>query len=219
MGQYTKDKKYYMPDIIFPEFNKNGSVDITLTKEEFEVCDYESHRRWSNTKSGIYGSGMINSIQDPCRAERIGLYGEMAYAKIFADKVDCVYRWLGDKQDFILFDNKVDVKCASNDRQVGLIYYINPEGKYIHLDKDIYVFGNLLEENLIEKRCKVQLFGWCLFDDIKSRNEVRPARFKASPHFNLEMPYSLLNSIYTLHSLYACINKYDTEVKQYEFGL
>ncbi len=126
-------------------------IDVELTLEEQAKAREYSSYRWSNTKTGKYGKGILNTKDDKFKVERIGLLGEIAFAKLFNLKTDFEYRKGGDKYDFVLNGKAIDVKVAAKfpEYRKGLILRRSERGYEIKVSKDIYVFGYLKSESIV----------------------------------------------------------------------
>lgn len=171
---------------------------IEIPPTLYEKCDLCSQNRWSNKKKGIYGRGLINNIDDPCRAERIGLLGEAALAQYINRKVDYDYKEGGNPFDFSLNKWKIDIKTAAQNYGCGLIRAKNQYGDVIELTSDIYVFAYIEKDNRREKEATVILKGWLGRDDVK-KCPIMPARI--GQHYNYQINYAQLKSIDTLKSV------------------
>lgn len=151
--------------------NINGKsvicIKVTLRKKEYELCETAAQNYWANTKKGNYGKGLCNSQDDPYKPVRIGLIGQMAFSKILGTPVDLSYRQFGDEYDNLIDGYKIDIKCATQNFGNCLIYYKNEWGKIIKLDKDIYVFSFLENEDRQNKKATVIIVGYLLKDEIK----------------------------------------------------
>lgn len=140
------------------------SVDVT--DEEYDLCEHHSHKFWSNDKPGAYGKGLANTESDSAKVTRIGLLGQMAFAKIFNQPMDFEYREKGDKYDNKIGSWTYDIKCAMRNYGRGLIYHTNEWGTKLPLDKNIYVFSFLQSENKEEKRATIIFVGFALQEDV-----------------------------------------------------
>lgn len=173
----------------------NNTFKVTITSDEYEKCCLASCNRWSNKKKGEWGRGMINSVADPHRVERIGLIGECAFGQAFNLPVNFSYMQGGDEQDFMLKNLSVNVKVSARNYGKGLVKRIDASGRKIPLKHDVYVFGYIENKNV------VYLMGFALKKDIINRPLV-PSLLKDKKHLNQEVYYSELKSIVKLHELY-----------------
>lgn len=165
---------------------------VIVSGDDWSLCHEASKHRWSNEKTGHYGSGMANTANDEFRVTRIGLIGEVAFGKIFDLEVDFGYRKGGDKSDFVMGPEKlVDVKTATCLQRYarGLIYAKSEGGVVIPLKADIFVFSFLEKESKEEKAAIVNFVGY----EVKSVIEkIIPVlgRKIGSKHMNYEIKYS-----------------------------
>lgn len=171
---------------------------IQISSKLYEKCRKHSQNRWSNKKKGFFGRGIINSNDDPCKVERIGLLGEAALALYIDQKVDYKYRDDGTPFDFNIGGFNIDLKTASRNYGCGLIRAISDRGANIELKSDVYVFAYLEGENKEEKSASIVLTGWLERCKIQTQSVV-PAR--VGRHFNYECKYTDLNPIETLKNL------------------
>lgn len=168
---------------------------IQIPPKLYEKCNLCSQNRWSNKKTGHFGRGLINSKDDPCKVERIGLLGEAALAQYINQKVDYEYKEGGTPFDFNLNGLNIDIKTAARNYGCGLIRAVSDRGSVVELKSDIYVFAYLEVENRDEKMATVVLTGWeekCKIEKMKTV----PARI--GNHLNYELSYQNLNPIETL---------------------
>jgi len=122
--------------------SSDDAISVVVKGVEYDVAKEYSSKMWSNSKRGEWGVGLANSVRDPFRVERVGLLGEIAFAKIFGLSVDLTYRPSGDDQDFKLFNClSVNVKTSTRNYGCGLVKVRSETGIDIPLRQDIYVFG------------------------------------------------------------------------------
>lgn len=203
---------YTVDPVVSPIISKkkthNGKVTecyiVDLEKHEWKACHEASigDRFWGNSKSGAYGKGLCGSDDDPYKPARIGLIGQVAFAKLFYQKADLEYRNGGDSHDTMLGGATVDIKCATRDRGEGLIQKTNEFGAENPqaLSKDIYVFGFVEYEDMKEKEATVAFVGFAFRWDVAQCKVADGYRGKG--HKNYVVPYSGLHSITKLRSLY-----------------
>lgn len=167
---------YYKPIAITEYIYDDNKLLILIEKDDYAKCLIESSNRWSNTKTGSYGSGAINTSNDPHKAERIGLLGEMAFAKLLNLSVDCNFRQYGDTCDFIINNKSIDVKTSSSNNQINYI-------KTGTLKNNIYVFCSLIEE---EKNTNaiISINGW------QKHSNIKKLPHKISPINSIEKWYN-----------------------------
>lgn len=174
-----------------------------------------STNRWSQNKSrSFYNNGILNTAEDPAKAERVGLLGEIAVASLIGSEVNFSYVHGGDGHvDMEVNGWKLESKCAARDYGAGLIYSVNAQGRHIPLVSDLYVFSYLVSEDKTEGTALIEMCGWCNRETIESQPLVKGRR-RESLHYNREIGYSDLQPIVSsrkdlenmLHSRYRLIN-------------
>ena len=180
----------YLPTKILPDNCtikvKKKDIDVfsvDITQNDYQVCD--NFIMWGSTKKGKWGEGLINSEEDKKKAERTGLLGEMAFAKVFGLPVNIDYCEGGKDYDFILSCViKIDVKTAARRPKynAGLV-------RCNKLKADIYVFAYIKDENRDEKTATVILVGWDYASNIMRQKRNRA---KIGYHENYELDYANL---------------------------
>lgn len=170
-------------------------VQVLVKGEEYAICEESSRNRWSNTKTGHYGKGMINTESDAHRVERTGMLGEMALAKLFNLDVDIRYIHMGDKYDFIIGGSAtLDVKTATKNIGSGLIYARkNRLAPVMELTKDIYVFAFIEYDDLSSKEAMINIVGYIKGKDIS--DDLYQGRAQGSEHYNYEVSYFKLKPL------------------------
>lgn len=158
------------PNIKFFQFGgkkEKPCVAVEIANEDYHICNEYSigKKFWGNSKKGAYGKGLCQSKDDPYKPRRIGLLGEVAFGKIFGLPVDIEYKKFGDKQDFILNEQKINVKTATWNRGDCLLVY-KKDGKLVPLTQDIYINCFIEEENREKEVATVILVGYILKKDI-----------------------------------------------------
>ena len=167
---------------------------VKIELDEYAACVEHAKNRWSNKKKGQWGSGMINTAEDPYRVERLGLIGEFAVAKIKGWSVDLAYRKEGDKQDFLVNNIRINAKNSSPEsyshegKHVGLI-------KTNQLVQDVFVFTHTYFDDREDNIAGVVVLGWIYRDKVLEL-DARPGMSirRKSPlydatHYNYEVPY------------------------------
>jgi hypothetical protein len=205
------EPKYYKPKFVIPvvqeiEFyvGKRRCFVVEIEGEEYDVVVEASKDRWSNSKKGNYGTGLINTDKDPCYAERTGLLGEFGAAISFNLSVDISYQEGGDKGwDFLLFGAKLDTKNEAKlyPYEVGWVYAVNDWNKPVPLKSDIYVFSYTLEERRRERHASIVMVGYATKDMIEE-SPLKPGVRKGSKHKNREISFGKLRPIGELWNLY-----------------
>jgi len=189
----------------FPEYIKNPQVVqrtfdgvekdcylVEISGKDYKICEDTSHKFWCNSKPGAYGAGFLNTKDDPSKTTRIGLLGQMAYAKLFNDSVDISYKEFGDKYDNLIGRFKVDVKCPSYNYGNAKVQRINSKGITIEVDKDFYVVSFVESENKNDKKAVIVMVGFVLKDYVEKAKLVSGVGNK---HFNCEIWYKDVKSI------------------------
>jgi len=167
--------------------NKTRTVAcVEITGKDWEMCYENSFNRWSNTKTGEYGDGIINRQEDPRRTERVGLLGETGWASLTGGQVDITYLEKGDVSDITFNGLLTDIKMSDRDYGKNYIMCITERGRYIELKSDLYVFGYVIEESILRKFAKLVYTGW------QSQDYVINLPKKKSPvpscsHYNYEV--------------------------------
>lgn len=171
---------------------------IKITPRLYKKIEKYSQNRWSNKKTGHFGRGLINSKDDPCRAERIGLLGEAALAQIIDRKVDYEYKEGGVPFDFRLNNLKIDIKTAGKNYGVGLIRAKTAEGKVLTLKSDVYAFGYIIKDDRDNKIAEIEILGYLRKEEIEKCNIVKA---RVGNHLNYEISYDKLSPIETISKL------------------
>ena len=170
---------------------------VRVTGSEYTACETAASNRWSNKKKGVWGKGIINTDEDPHKAERVGILGEVALSKLISVPADLEYREKGDKQDFVYKNKKIDVKTNFylNSKQVGYIKcalfnkntYTATKVLFSHFDKDIFVFSFLDKEDRKNKEAVICFIGFIFRSDLCMKY-IEPGHYKSN-HLNFEIPY------------------------------
>jgi len=185
-------EQFYTPKKVQPQKQlvRGKMVDVIVVEgEEYDICKEHSQNRWSNKKTGEWGRGLNNTKEDPAKVERVGLFGEMAFAKILGLSVDITYRENGDKgADFMICDQKLNIKTAMRDYGKLLV-------KVNQLTSDLYVEGLLIEEDSVNKKATVAITGYCTRQALVDKPTVPAMK---GNHQNKEMPRNELLSIEAL---------------------
>jgi hypothetical protein len=168
-------------------------LEVIVEGKDYDVCDNFSKAMWANKKKGKWGSGLINSEEDERKAERTGLLGEIAFAKIFGFPIDIEYCKGGKSNDFLSCVNTkdgitIDIKTAARRPKynAGLVRCTNGWGKPAKLSADIYVFGYVESEDRRNKLSKLIMVGWDYKTNIMKHKKNRA---KMGNHYNYEVEY------------------------------
>lgn len=169
---------------------------------EYDDCLSYAKDRWSNEKTGEWGGGVIDN------PVFCGLLGEFAFAKCSGyQKVDLSYRKGGDKYDFKINTDTVNVKNSTENsgahhvRYVGLI-------KENQLIQDIFVFTHTLDVDDERKTALIALLGWVKKTEILALHEKAKAynpngiiyatERDSGGWRNYEFPFSMTHELDTL---------------------
>lgn len=174
-------------------------IEVSLNSDDYVLAEAAAKNMWSSSKTGVYGSGLLNSSSDKFKTERIGRLGEVALSKLFYLPIDSKFREMGDDNDFSFLGIKIDVKTANRDYGKLLVYAQNERGKEIPLKSDIYVAAILTYESLELKKATIIFKGWCNQTQLVQGGRVPAMK---GTHKNWAIDYSNLNSI---ESLFFCI--------------
>lgn len=167
--------------------------EVSVEGAEYQLCVDHATNMWANDKVGEWGEGLINSAADPCRTERTGTLGEMAFAKVFGLDIDLSYRTGGDSYDFLLEDQyKVNIKSAARNYGKALVKAATKGGLSIKQDADIFVFAFIKDEDRKQSFASVVIVGYERGSVIRSL-PLSPA-IKGS-HQNYQLDYSDLKPI------------------------
>lgn len=172
-------------------------ITVKLTPQEWDICDEVSKNYWSSKKGGVYGKGIINTEDDKTRVERVGLLGEMAFAKISGLPMNVSYKEQGDDYDFRFDGGTIDVKNASRLPPYKQMLVFGKHGnnsKPLELKSDYFVSSFLAFEDRDAKKATIIIVGFCTKDELLSQGLVR-ARAKKCSHYNYERHYRDLHPI------------------------
>ena len=161
---------------------------VDLCEADIVLARNLSSEMWVNTKKGEWGSGLINTKDDPYRAERIGRMGEIAFSKLTGLPVNISYIKGGDKCDFTLEDGRtVNIKTAAKlyEYRAGLIRATTSNLNRVVLHNDLYIFSYVDDVAVI-------IVGYQTRGNIELR---QMSEAKKGSHLNYEIPYSELCSI------------------------
>jgi hypothetical protein len=172
-------------------------VDINPT--EYKECEDFAKLMWANNRQGPWGRGMVNNEKDPYLAERSGLLGEMAVAKILDLSVNTTYKVGGDATDFIINGFPTDVKTAITDHGALLIKATkgaNPTNR-LELRNDIYIAAYVLNDDRENKFAKIAVMGF-FEKSLINESYFKKARRPGMEFWNWDIPYTDLNNIGSL---------------------
>ena len=185
--------KLYRPSpeeatVIFADYEgvRMEAFAIDVGGQDYMVCEEHSKKRWSNKKTGFYGSGIMNTDEDPYRVERIGLLGEVAFGKIFDWPVDLTYRKGGDKNDFQIGDISIDVKTSFSESGKSRVLHTNSRGKKVISYKDLYVVSFLDFDYPDLAHAAIIFVGYVTRGYLEDRSVV-PAPHPKATHLNQEI--------------------------------
>ena len=177
---------------------------IVISGTNYLDCVDNSSNRWSNTKTGSYGKGVMNNKKDPRKVERVGLLGEQAYAIYFNKEVDFSYRRGGDDYDFQLGPFTVDVKTTTMTNK-AVFKYCQKSGRRVYPKCDIYVAAQLLEEQPENEVATVCLHGWLSKNELDTLATIEPGIYGYIEGEKGWLNYALyFNNLRTIEGLYQC---------------
>lgn len=168
-----------------------------VDEDAYAAVSEASHNMWCSRKGGRWGAGLANSDEDPCKVERTGLLGEMAFGIMFGRPVNLDFKPHGFDYDFEVDGYRIDVKTSTkrpND-DIALIRCESDGGKEISLISDLYVFAYIDDEDRDSGWARVCVVGGLTKEKILEYPKV-PAR--KGNHRNYEIPYGDLESIVEL---------------------
>ena len=178
---------------------RRGDMEVCMVEisgEEYQRCEEFSHNIWANKKKGNWGKGMVNTVEDFHRVERVGSLGEISLAKLVNSQVDFSYKEGGNETDLILRSKfKSEIKTATHNYGQGLIRAVDDRGRSVPLLSDIYVFGYLDEEDVDNKYARVGIVGFEIKKNIIKLDMVPAIRGK---HLNYAIMYHKLQPILKL---------------------
>jgi hypothetical protein len=180
-------------------------IKVFINLSEYSSCEDFSQSCWTtekikNNSGDKYSVGVCSAEDDPYFPIRVGKLGEVAFSKYFGLKVDFGYKYRGDSFDFKLGHFTVDIKTSIKNYGKGFIYCKSSTGCNIPINKDIYVFSYLEQEDRVNKFANICLVGYCIKKDIK----YFPVRqgYKGSNHRNYEISFDKLVDIQNLKNWY-----------------
>jgi hypothetical protein len=188
-------KPIIQPQIVKEFFNgkEKECILVKIEGDEYTACDAASRHFFASKKKGEYGKGFLNTLSDPCKTERVGLLGQMAFGKVVDEPVDLMYREGGDDQDNLICERfKVDIKCASRNYGANLIQKKTEFGKEMKNDNHIYVGSFMHSENVKEKIAEITLVGYFMKKDFTDE-KIAPAR--RGSHINYEFLFEEMHPI------------------------
>jgi hypothetical protein len=175
-----------LKDLEDKPFHKECIV-VAITGEEYDVCDDRSQGEnfKANSNPGTFGKGLISSKDDQFKTVRIGLLGQMAFGKVFGLDVDIAYREKGDEFDFMLGDNKADIKCASQPHKINpynLEQHTRESGRIKPINKEYYVQSFLDYEDREGKKAIVVLVGYVTKKDVEESQKIKSSYAEFTNH-------------------------------------
>lgn len=185
---------------------------VPVDSDSYEYADRISHHLWTKEKKrGKYNDGCINTKDDPSRATRTGLLGEMAFASVFDQEVDLKYRKGGSPYDFILETVKgpfsIDLKTSHavyKTRTQSLIKSKSSRGHRVRLKSQIYVAAYIDSEDRLNGCADVVLIGFQTNTGIKKLPDVQ-SPVRGGRWYNKELNYTDLHPILDLCKLSTTI--------------
>jgi len=201
-GRSSDQELIFHPERTEPDWLPFGAFGKTLrcaygevSGELYSVIAEEAFKQWSQTKTGDYGVGVGNTLDDKAKIERVGKLGEIVFAKFTGLPVDFTYREGGDRgYDFEVNNITFDMKTALRNYGAGLVKAISENGIKLELRADNYIFGFRVEENREDGFIKVAIVGWQTKEWILEKAKIHDAKARkkdGSPcdWQNYEVPY------------------------------
>lgn len=186
-------KNFYNPNTF--KMEEKECIRVIIDGEDYRICEDSSKNRACSEKLPCtYNDGIINSIEDQRKVERVGMLGETAVAKITNSYIDNVYRRGGDDYDFTSSFGTYDVKCSSAigfKRSLIFRNYIGKE-KIYDLKCDFYISAYVEYEDREKETATVILVGYV------ERSEVEKCEIKEGvgrKHLNYVIQYGITRSI------------------------
>ena len=169
-------------------------MEISVSGKDYIECEEASHNLWCNSKTGHYGSGILNNQSDPRKTERIGLLGEKSFSLATGLSCDFSYKRNGDSGDFLIQNIRIDVKTSAKypTYKAGLIYAEHENGVAIELKSNIYVFAYLKSEDTIKKLATISFLGYTYRETILQLQKVPAIKGK---HKNYQVSFDSLKPI------------------------
>lgn len=192
---------YYPEHLEYPDttiLKQDGryveAMSVKIEGEEYAVCVMASldDNYWANSKPGEYGQGLLRERGDEFKTVRTGLLGQMAFAKLFGDRLDIQRREGGDEYDNLISSYKIDIKCAARNYGRTLV---RCSGRGYEINKDFYVGGFIEREEREHRWARVIMVGW--FDREYVLNQPRVDAIRGS-HKNKEMWFSEMRPLTSL---------------------
>lgn len=173
---------------------------VDIEEEEYKRCQDFAKNQWNNKKKGKYGGGILNKEGRSNYPELVGGLGEMAFCKVFNQKMDTEYQEGGKKHDYEIKGKKIDIKMSSTKKEYAnkacYIYGKTEGGKILPIKSDIYVCGMLMG------KAQVVLIGWETKKTIQ-KFSLKPSRSPSHSHMNYEL---VLNKLRNISDLYLLLN-------------
>jgi len=170
--------------------SKQEAAHVFIEGDDYLVCKKYAFHRWSNQKKGPWGSGILNSEDDERRTERLGLIGEMAFAKLTGLPVDVEEHQFGDQYDFMVRDVTMDIKLSSNGNHGVGFLKIRDNDVVIPLKCRVYIFGVCTLDDRERERAGTLILGYQTREWIELNAVEAPGR--AGDWTNLEIPFNQL---------------------------
>lgn len=174
---------------------------VTVSGDDYEICEKASGSYWAKEKPDTekYNGGLICNHYDSRKEIRVGILGEIAFAKLFKTYADLSYRQGGDKCDFTFGKARIDVKTGGRDNGKGYVLHIKASGQTIPVDKHIYPICFIhYEDRIIARKAVVAFAGFALNNQVTECPLVRARR---GGHWNYEVPYHICYPIEKLISI------------------
>ena len=178
-------KNYYFYETLHDELLENPfskeCIVVQISDSEYEICDKTSHgdNYKANSNPGKFGKGLISNTDDQFRTARVGLLGEMAFAKIMNLQVDISFRPFGDISDFMLEKYKTDIKChygLYKTDPYNFEQHTTERGTIKQINKDLYIQSFLENEDRAAKTAQIVFIGYYTRRMVEKSQKVSSAR-------------------------------------------
>lgn len=184
----------------------------------FDSIDEAASKRWSAKEKGgenptHYDSGIINTPDDPHKAERHGLVAEIAYGLYVNELNQAIarsgYRKGGDSGwDLEVNGEKIDVKCTSMKNQFWIT--VEDKGRIHEIVADSFVVAKMIKDSVKSKTIRIRLIGKINKDKVEDKrieegagdrengdttHLVKKIRFNETEPLPLRLPEEMSNGI------------------------
>lgn len=175
--------------------------EFVITGDTYDIIQEAATQRWSTKKGGVnatdYDRGIKNTRRDEYRAERQGLFGEMARA-LFFDKMDefiheAGYREGGDDG----YDDKdetgtIDVKATGMEKEFWIT--VEDKERYWGLKSDWYEGYRVVCDSPTTKQAVIRAMGRISKEQVETIEDEPGKRSKNGDfkHWVKKIPFDIL---------------------------